>query len=206
MVVEVVHPDPDRVPAILLTGIGAGVENLVGQQSVVPLDLAVVPGRIGLDALVPAGEGLHAPGEVAGLVVGAVVRDDSVDPLDPVGRKRTPGLGRRIRSSSPPSHRPEPRCRPASRSRPRPSAGRCSRSSLRDRAWPPSPQHCRGHGPASRRRRGCARPSSHPGGPCARARRRGSVPGSCGSSRLRGSDRAGERSRAGPATVRRCAG
>lgn len=64
MVVVVVHPDPDGVAAGLLTGEGAGVEDLAGQQPVVPLDLAVVPWRVVLDALVPAREDFHAAGEI----------------------------------------------------------------------------------------------------------------------------------------------
>ena len=85
MVVEVVHPHPGRLPAGLLAHVGAGVEHLVGQQPVEPLHFAVVPGRVGTDPLVPAGQGLHAPGEVPGLVVGAVVGDDPVDLLNAVG-------------------------------------------------------------------------------------------------------------------------
>lgn len=60
MVIKVVRPHPDRVPAGPLVGVGA-------------------------DALVAPGQGFHTAGEVPGSIVGAVVRDGPVDPFNPIG-------------------------------------------------------------------------------------------------------------------------
>ncbi len=87
MILEVVDPHLDRFPAGLLAGVGADVEDLVGQQPIEPLHFAVVARRVGADSLVPAGEGFHALGEIPSLVVGT----DLVQPGDAVGGEERPG-------------------------------------------------------------------------------------------------------------------
>ena len=52
MVVVVVVPHRDGVTALLLSGVGTRVEALLGQDAVVALDLAVVPGGVGAGPLV----------------------------------------------------------------------------------------------------------------------------------------------------------
>lgn len=64
MVLEVVDPYPDRLPAGLFAGVGARVEDLVGQQPVEPLHFAVVARRVEADSLVPP----FAPGPSAAAV------------------------------------------------------------------------------------------------------------------------------------------
>lgn len=88
MVVEVVHPDLNGVPADLLDDVVAGVEHLVGLQPAIPLDLPVVPRRAGLDVLVPVGQGEQAMSEVHGPIVGAVVGHDLEQLRDAVGCKK----------------------------------------------------------------------------------------------------------------------
>lgn len=46
MVVVVVVPDSDRIAALVLGVVGAGVEALIGHQPLVTLDLPVVPGSV----------------------------------------------------------------------------------------------------------------------------------------------------------------
>lgn len=60
---------------------------------VAALDLAVVPGRVGADPLMPVSQGFHGAGEVLRPVVGPVVADHPVDPGDPVGSEERPCAG-----------------------------------------------------------------------------------------------------------------
>src|SRR5450756_2147369 len=90
MVVVVDVPDCDRGGAFGLAGPDVGVEELFSQGPVVSLDLAVVPGRVGPDALV-AGDGGHGPGERLGGVVRAVVGDHPDHPGNAVGGEERPG-------------------------------------------------------------------------------------------------------------------
>ena len=46
MAVEMVRPHPDCLPAGLLAGTGAGEEHLIGEQTIEPLDLPNVSGRM----------------------------------------------------------------------------------------------------------------------------------------------------------------
>src|SRR5665648_1082211 len=89
MVVVVDVPDRDRGGAFGLAGPDAGVEEFLGQGPVVSLDLAVVPGRVGPDALV-AGDGGHGPGERLGGVVRAVVGDHPDQAANAVGGEERP--------------------------------------------------------------------------------------------------------------------
>src|SRR5665647_2877879 len=90
MVVVVDVPDQDRRCSLGLAGPDAGVEELFGQSPVVALDLAVMPGRVGPDALV-AGHGGHGSVERPGGVVGSVVGDHPNHPVDAVGGEEHPG-------------------------------------------------------------------------------------------------------------------
>lgn len=91
MVVVVDVPGRDRVAALGFAEPGPGVEQLVGQDALVSLDLAVVPWRVGPGPLVPGGEGADRAGEVLGAVAGAVVGHDPGEPGDPVGGEPDPG-------------------------------------------------------------------------------------------------------------------
>src|SRR5665648_897435 len=90
MVVVVDVPDQDRRCSLGLAGPDAGIEELFGQSPVVALDLAVMPGRVGPDALV-AGHGGHGSVERPGGVVGSVVGDHPNHPVDAVGGEEHPG-------------------------------------------------------------------------------------------------------------------
>src|SRR5690625_6412038 len=85
MVVIVMDPDPDRFAPLGLGVVGAGVEALVGHQSLVALDLPVVPWGVDPGALVAANERAGRTAECLGGVVAAVVGDQSRDPSDAVG-------------------------------------------------------------------------------------------------------------------------
>jgi hypothetical protein len=91
MVVVVDVPDVDRGGALGFAGPDAGVEELLGEDPVVALDLAVVAGCVGSDPLVAGGDRGHGPAEGGGLVVGAVVGDHPHEPGDAVGGEERPG-------------------------------------------------------------------------------------------------------------------
>src|SRR5699024_2661326 len=84
MVVVVMIPDRDRVASVVLAVVGAGVEALVGHQSLVALDLPVVPGGIDPDPLVAADEAAGRAAERLRGVVAAVVGDQPGDLSDAV--------------------------------------------------------------------------------------------------------------------------
>ena len=84
MIVVVVVPDFDCLASLLLGCVGAGVEAFIGQEPVVALNLAVVSGRVGADALVTTDERLDRALECCGGVVAAVVGDQPGDAGDAV--------------------------------------------------------------------------------------------------------------------------
>jgi len=91
MAVVVDVPDLDRGGPFGLAGPDAGVEKLLGQEPVVSLHLAVVPWRVGADALVARRDGCHRPDERLRGVVRAVVGDHADRPGDAVGGEERPG-------------------------------------------------------------------------------------------------------------------
>lgn len=93
MIVVVVHPDLHGLPTGLLGVIGLRVEDLIDQQTLVALDLAVVPRRVRADALMSSCQSLHRAGEGRCTVVVPVVRDHSLDLADPVGSEEDPCPG-----------------------------------------------------------------------------------------------------------------
>ena len=60
MIVVVMDPHPDRLPARLLGFIHAGIEAFLGKQSLVAFDLPVMPRRVRTRALMTRGMRLHS--------------------------------------------------------------------------------------------------------------------------------------------------
>ena len=96
MVVVVHVPAADRCKAFVLAVQGVGVEQLVGQDPLVALDLPVVSWRARPGPLVTRGEGAHCSGEVLGAGAGPVVGHDPGEPGGPVGTEQA-----RARSKNP---------------------------------------------------------------------------------------------------------
>lgn len=80
MVVVVDVAGPERFGAVSFAAAGVGVEELLGQDSIVALDFPVVSGCVGRGALVP-GSAQHG-GEVGGAVAGPVVGHDPLNMRD----------------------------------------------------------------------------------------------------------------------------
>ena len=93
LVVVVIHPDLHGLPTCLLGVTGPGIEDLIGHQPVVALDLAVMRGRVQTDPLMPIREGLHGAGEAGAAVVVPVVRDHPLPVGDPVSDEEHPRTG-----------------------------------------------------------------------------------------------------------------
>lgn len=85
MAVVVVEPDPDRFSPLVLEVAGMGVETLIGHQSLVALDLPVVPVGVDPGALVPIDERVGRTAERFGGVAAAVVGYRTRDLRDAVG-------------------------------------------------------------------------------------------------------------------------
>lgn len=82
MVSEVIDPHSNCVPAGLLCRATAGVDDAAGKQVAVSLLPAVVPRHVGMNPPTTAdrrGDGMSA---FFGPVVGVIVGDDPMDPLD----------------------------------------------------------------------------------------------------------------------------
>ena len=91
MVVIVMDPDRDGLSPFVLGLVGAGVEALVGQDPLVPLDLPVMAGSVDPRALVASDERAGRAVERRGGVVRAVVGDQAGDPGDAVGSEEGSG-------------------------------------------------------------------------------------------------------------------
>ena len=159
MVVVVVVPHGDGVAALLLLGVVARVEALLGQDAVVALDLAVVSWGVGADPLVAGGQGGNGCGEGPGPVVRPVVGNNPHEPGDAVGGEEGPGTAEEADRGGGLLTRRGPRCRPGGRSRRWRCAGRCSRSWLLCLVWRLWLWGFLARGPVSLPQVGCVRPS-----------------------------------------------
>lgn len=89
MIVVVDIPHPDRLGSSGFRGVRAGIEKFLGQDPVIPLDLAVMARSVRRGVLMPPHlkRVIEAPGPVAGPVVG----DDPVDAGDAVSGEEDTG-------------------------------------------------------------------------------------------------------------------
>lgn len=93
-------PDGDRGRAGVLAIELAGIEQFLGQDSLVALNLAVVARGVRLRLLMSRASA-DDPGEVTGAVAGPVVGDDPVDVRDAVGREPDLGWARNAAAVAP---------------------------------------------------------------------------------------------------------
>lgn len=91
MIVVVDVPDLEGRSSFWFRRPAAGVEQFLGEGSVVSFDLAVVPWGVWADPLVAGGQGGDRPHERLRGVVRAVVGDDPDQPADAVGGEERPG-------------------------------------------------------------------------------------------------------------------
>ena len=91
MVIVVGEPLAQLVSSLFLAGEWSGVEELLGQDTVVALDFAVVPRRVGARVLVAAHEIAGRVVESGGAVGRPVVGDQARNAPNPVGLEEDAG-------------------------------------------------------------------------------------------------------------------
>lgn len=87
LVIDLLCPHPDRLPAGLFTG-ARGIEHSISQRPVVALNLAVVPRHERAGPLMPTRQRFHGASEVLCPVACPAVGDCSVDPRDLAGGEK----------------------------------------------------------------------------------------------------------------------